>query len=86
MINNIFDKNSVLDNPNHISEYFNNHFCKIVKKIEKVIPPSKKVFTDYLKQRLENTFFINPATLEDAESEILRTSKLQVLVAFQPKY
>ena len=86
MINNIFDKNSVLDNPNHISEYFKNHLYKIVKKIEKVIPPSKKVFTDYLKQRLENTFFINPATLEDAESEILRTSKLQVLVAFQPKY
>ena len=72
MINNISDKNLVLDNPNHISEHFNNHFCSIAKKIEKEILQSKKVFTDYLKQPLENTFFINPTTPEDVESEIKR--------------
>ena len=70
MINNTFDKNLLLDNPNHISKHFNNHFCNIAKNVEKEIPQSKKVFTDYLKQPLENTFFINPRTPEDVESEI----------------
>ena len=70
MINNVSSKNLVLDEPNHISEHFNNHFCNIAKKIEKEIPQSKKVFTDYLKQPLENTFFINPTTPEGVKSEI----------------
>lgn len=70
MINNISDKNLVLDVPNHISEHLNNQFCNIAKKIEKVIPRSKKIFTEYLKQPLENTFFIYSATPEDVESEI----------------
>ena len=56
MINDISDKNLVLDDPHHISEHFNNQFCNVAKKIEKEIPQSKKVFTDYLKQSLENTF------------------------------
>ena len=58
MINNISDKNLLLDNPDRISEHFNNHFCNIAKKIEKEITQSKKVFTDYLKQVLEKTFFL----------------------------
>ena len=70
VINNISDKNLVLDVPNHISEHLNNQFCNIAKKIEKVIPRSKKIFTEYLKQPLENTFFIYSATPEDVESEI----------------
>ena len=70
MINNVSSKNLVLDEPNHISEHFNNHFCNIAKKIEKEIPQSKKIFTDYLKQPLENTFFINPTTPEGVKSEI----------------
>ena len=70
MRNNISGKNLALDNPNHTSEHFNNHFCNIAKKIEKEIPRSKKVFTDYLKKPLQNTFFINPTTPEDTESEI----------------
>ena len=70
MINNISSKNLVLDDPNHISEHFNKHFCNIDKNIEKEIPQSKKVFTDYLKQPLENTSFIHPTTPEDDESEI----------------
>ena len=77
-MNNISDKNLVLDNPNHISEHFNNLFCNIAKKIDQEIPRSKIVFTDYLKQPLENTFVINPTAPEDAESEIKTT--------FQPKY
>ena len=40
------------------------------KKIEKEIPQSKRVFLDYLKQSLENTFFINPTTPKDVNSEI----------------
>ena len=70
MINNISSRNLVLDDPNHLSEHFNNHFCNIAKKIEKEIPQSKKVFLDYLKQSLENTFFINPTTPKDVNSEI----------------
>ena len=70
VINNISDKNLVLDVPNHISEHLNNQFCNIAKKIEKVIPRSEKIFTEYLKQPLENTFFIYSATPEDVESEI----------------
>ena len=42
MINDISDKNLVLDDPHHISEHFNNQFCIIAKKIEKEIPQSKK--------------------------------------------
>ena len=42
----------------------------LLKKIEKGIPQSKKVFTDYLKQPLKSTFFITPTTPEDVESEI----------------
>ena len=38
IINNISDKSLVLDDPNHISKHFNNHFCNIAKKIEKEIP------------------------------------------------
>ena len=32
IINNISSKNLVLNDLNHISEYFNNHFCNIAKK------------------------------------------------------
>ena len=56
MINNISDKNLVLDNPNHISEHFNNHFCSIAKKIEKEILQSKKVFTNYLNSPWKTLF------------------------------
>ena len=77
MISNISDKNLVVDNPKDISEHFNNHFYNIAKKNEKEIPQLKKVVTDYLKQPVENTFSINPATPEDVESEmkILRNNR-----------
>ena len=42
MINNISNKNLVLDDPNHIFEHFNNHFCNIAKEIEKEIKSQKK--------------------------------------------
>ena len=41
----------------------------MLKKIEKEIPRSKKVFYR-LPQPLKNTFFINPTTPADVESEI----------------
>ena len=70
MINNISDKNLVLDNPNHISKHFNNHFCNIAKKIEKKIPRSKKSLQITSNNPWKILFFINLTTSEDVESEI----------------
>ena len=42
----------------------------LLKKLKRKFHNQKKVFTDYLKQPLENTFFINPTTPEGVKSEI----------------
>ena len=57
MINNTFDKNLLLDNPNHISKHFNNHFCNIAKNVEKEIPQSKKSFYRLPQTTLGKHFF-----------------------------
>ena len=43
-------------------EQFNKHFFNIAKTIEKEIPSAKNKFSDYLKNPIEKSFFINRTT------------------------
>ena len=48
----------------------NNHFCKIAETVENEIPKGKRKFSDYLKNQMEQPFFINPTRSDEIESQI----------------
>ena len=54
----------------NIAEKFNNHFSKIAETIENKIPKAKNQFSDYLKNQMEQSFFVNPTTSDEIESQI----------------
>ena len=55
---------TILD-PQNIAENFNNFFTSIGKNIQKKIFPTKKHFSNYLKDPITDTFFISPTTREE---------------------
>ena len=69
-INALNSDNGIINEDKKISEQFNKHFCNIAKTIEKEIQSAKINFSDYLKNPIEKSFFINPTTADEAETQI----------------
>ena len=49
---------------------FNNHFPQVGQRLEKDIRPTNKKYDDYLNERVENSFMIEPTNNEEALSVI----------------
>ena len=69
-INTLNSDNGIINEDRKISEQFNKHFCNIAKTIEKEIPSAKNNFSGYLKNPIEKSFFINPTTADEVETQI----------------
>ena len=69
-INTLNNDNGIINQDRKISEQFNKHFCNIATTIEKEIPSAKNNFSDYLKNPIEKSFFINPTTANEVETQI----------------
>ena len=54
-----------------MAESFNQYFISIDKNLQKSIPPAKRHFLDYLKDRNQNSFFIQPMIAEEVKDIIL---------------
>ena len=51
---------STITNKVEISNIFNNYFSTIADKTKENINPSHKHFSDFLKSRTQNSFFLSP--------------------------
>ena len=69
-INALNSDNGIINEDRKISEQLNKHFCNIATTIEKEIPSAKNNFSDYLKNPIEKSFFINPTTADEVETQI----------------
>ena len=63
--------NDVITNILQMAESFNQYFISIDKNLQKSIPPAKRHFLDYLKDRNQNSFFIQPMIAEEVKDIIL---------------
>ena len=70
IINALSNGDDIISENNKIAEKFNNHFCKIAETIENEIPKGKNKFNDYLKNQMEQSFFISPTSSDEIESQI----------------
>ena len=53
-----------------MAEIFNNHFCKQVKNWKQNIKPTKKKYDNYLNEKIENSFIIEPTNNDEVLSKI----------------
>ena len=51
--------------PKDIAEHFNDYFTSISKELEKHVPPTKRNFSNYLKNPFAKSFFLTPTTPEE---------------------
>ena len=65
-------KGSIITNKVQISNIFNNYFATTAEKTKENINPSNKHFSDFLKNRTQNSFFLSPTN----KSEIQNISSL----------
>ena len=70
IINALSNGDDIISENNKIAEKFNNHFCKIAETIENEIPKGKNKFSNYLKNQMEQSFFISPTSSDEIESQI----------------
>ena len=54
-----------------MTEHFNHYFTSIGRNLQKSIPPTKRKFSDYLKNSNQNSFFIQPTTAEEVKDIIM---------------
>ena len=69
-INCIRDGNFYIHDAKQIAKMFNNHFSQVGQKLEKSIRPTKKKYDDYLNERVENSFIIEPTNNDKVLSVI----------------
>ena len=69
-INCIRDGNFYIHDAKQIAEMFNNHFSQVGQKLEKSIRPTNKKYDDYLNERVENSFIIEPTNNDEVLSII----------------
>ena len=50
-----------------MAEHFNQYFTSIGKNLEKSIPPTKRHFSDYLKDANQGSSFIQPTPAEEVK-------------------
>ena len=53
-----------------MAEVFNNHFSQVGQKLEKSVRPTNKRYDDYLNERVENSFIVEPANNDEVLSII----------------
>ena len=53
-----------------IAEHFNDYFTSISKELQKHIPPTKRNFSDYLKNPIAESFFLTLTTPEETSLTI----------------
>ena len=53
-----------------MTEMFNNHFSQVGQKLENSIRPTNKKYDDYLNERVENSFIIEPTNNDKVLSVI----------------
>ena len=56
--------NETITNIPQMAEHFNQYFTSIGKNLQKNIPPSKRHFSDYLKDPKQSSFSIQPTTAD----------------------
>ena len=54
-----------------MAEHFNQYFTSIGKNLQKSIPPTKRHFSDYLKDPNQRSFFIQSTTAEEVKDIIM---------------
>ena len=54
-----------------MAEHLNQYFTLIGKNLQKSTPPTKRQFSDYLKDSNQNSFFIQPTTAEEVKDVIM---------------
>ena len=55
---------------NSISNFMNEYFCQIGKKLQQSIPNISNGYLTFLADRVNNTFFLSPTSSEEIEREI----------------
>ena len=70
----IINNTEVTDNDG-IANGLNDYFCTIGEKISNALPKSQLHFTDYLKNKLESTFFLSPITELETKKELKKLNK-----------
>ena len=58
--------------PKNIVEHFNDYFTSISKELQKHVPPTKRIFSDNLKDSNAESFFVTPTTPEEI-SDLIQT-------------
>ena len=61
---------STITNQGKISNVFNNYFATIVGKTKESISPSQQNFSDFLKKRHQNSYFLSPANKSEMQNII----------------
>ena len=69
-IKSIYYEGSVFEDDAGIAEALNKHFCNIGQKTAGKIKPPNTSFIDYLKNPIENTFFLTRVDEKEIETEI----------------
>ena len=70
-INCIRDENLYIYDAKQMTKMFDNHFPQVGQRLEKdIIRPTNKKYDDYLNERVENSFMIEPTNNEEALSVI----------------
>ena len=59
-LKNIVYEGKLYDSSQGIAEILNTHFCNIGEKVSQKIQSSKNTFSDYLKQPVDQTFYLTP--------------------------
>ena len=59
---------STITNQGKISNVFNNYFATIAGKTKESISPSQQNFSDFLKKRHQNSYFLSPANKSEMQN------------------
>ena len=69
-INRVLYNGQTITNHQAIAEAFNDHFCSIGEKLSNELPDKGTQYRTYLKNRIQNTFFLQPVNEHDILTEI----------------
>ena len=69
-INCVRDGNFYIHDAKQMTKVFNNHFSQVGQKLEKSVRPTNKRYDDYLNERVENSFIVEPANNDEVLSII----------------
>ena len=69
-INKLYCDGRFVTDSNSISNFMNEYFCQIGKKLQQFIPNISNGHLTFLADRVNNTFFLSPTSSEEIEREI----------------